>query len=332
MILGLTGKNASGKGAVVGLLEKGGFESFSLSDELREDLRRRGIEPTREALIDGGRRMRAEEGLDVLARRVAARFTQGLNQVVDSIRNPEEVRHLRTRRDFFLVHVDAPAAVRFERARLRARPGDPVDLAGFEAAENRELASGDPAAQQLAATIALADFTVQNDGNLEQLELSVRALFRKAAGRIHAPSWDEYFLSIAEVVASRSTCAKRRVAAVVVKDRRIVSTGYNGTPRGTRNCCQGGCERCLGLAASGADLGDCVCSHAEENAITQAAYHGVSLLGSTIYSTFMPCILCTKMIINSGIAEVVYRSAYPLPPAAGNLFREAGVVVRGPEG
>ncbi len=328
MILGLTGRNAAGKGEIAEFLKKGGFEYFSLSDELREGLRGRGIEPSRDALIAEGRRVRQEEGLDSLARRVSRRFTQGLNQVVDSIRNPEEVRFLRTCPDFFLVGVDAPAAVRFQRARRRARPGDPVDLAAFEAAEARELQSQDPAAQQLVATLALADFLVLNDGDLPALHDKVRQVFRTAAGRMRRLSWDEYFLAIAEVVATRANCAKRRVAAVVVKDHRIVSTGYNGTPRGTRNCTEGGCERCLSLAPSGSGLTDCLCCHAEENAIVQAAYHGVSLRGATIYCTFQPCVLCTKMIINAGICEVVYRSAYPLPEVARNLFHEAGVTVR----
>ncbi len=328
MILGLTGKNAAGKGEVARVLTAGGFEYFSLSDELRQELQAQGEEESRNALIEAGRRMRQNEGLDVLARRVSRRFNTGLNQVVDSIRNPEEVRFLRSLGSFFLVAVDAPLSTRFDRAQARARLGDPIDLEAFQAAEERELASGDPAAQQLVATIALADFTVVNDSNLDALTEQVRSLFRVAVGRLPKLSWDDYFMQIAEVVASRSSCAKRHVAAVVVRDHRIISTGYNGTPRGTRNCNEGGCERCLSLVPSGSGLGDCLCSHAEENAIVQASYHGVSLRDATIYTTFQPCILCTKMIINAGIIEVVYRHPYPLPDNAKHLFGEAGVTIR----
>ena len=103
MILGLTGPNAAGKGEVARILVAGGFETFSLSDEIREELKARGREPTRDAMIDEGRRLRTEHGLDVLARRAVARFTHGVNQVVDSIRNPEEVRFLKTRPGFFLL-------------------------------------------------------------------------------------------------------------------------------------------------------------------------------------------------------------------------------------
>lgn len=328
MILGLTGPNAAGKGEVARVLADGGFETFSLSDELRDEMRRHGVAETRQALIEWGTRLRTEYGRDVLARRVAARFTQGLNQVVDSIRNPDEVRFLRTLDGFFLIRVEAPIEVRFARTMSRARKGDTRDFAAFREAEERELASEDPAAQQLVQTFALADFVIVNDGGIEDLRERVRAVFREAAARLPRPGWDEYFLRIAEVVASRSSCVKRKVAAVVVQDRRIISTGYNGTPRGTRNCADGGCERCLSLAPSGSNLRDCLCCHAEENAIVQAAYHGVVLKGATLYTTFSPCLLCTKMIINAGLAEVVYRTAYPLPAAAARLLEDAGVRVR----
>ena len=143
------------------------------------------------------------------------------------------------------------------------------------------------------------------------------------------PDWDEYFMRIAEVVALRSNCLKRQVAAIVVKDRRVTTTGYNGTPMGTRNCNEGGCPRCSDEEVeSGTRLDECLCCHAEENAITQAAYHGTCLRDTTLYSTMSPCLLCAKMIINSGIREVVYNQQYPLGTASLNLLREAGITVR----
>ncbi len=142
------------------------------------------------------------------------------------------------------------------------------------------------------------------------------------------PDWDTYFMDIAHVVARRANCSRRQVAAVVVKDLRIVSTGYNGTPRGIRNCFEGGCPRCAGDVPSGGDLGECVCSHAEENAITQAAYHGIALRGATLYSTLSPCLICAKMIVNTGMAEVVYENVYGFNRQIQALFNEAGVRCR----
>jgi dCMP deaminase len=142
------------------------------------------------------------------------------------------------------------------------------------------------------------------------------------------PGWDVYFMDIAHGVARRGNCLRRQVAAVVVKDRRIISTGYNGTPRGVKNCCDGGCPRCAGDAPSGRDLGDCLCSHAEENAITQAAYHGIAVRGATLYSTLGPCLMCAKMIVNAGIVEVVYEHAYRFDHQVRDLFGQAGVLCR----
>lgn len=142
------------------------------------------------------------------------------------------------------------------------------------------------------------------------------------------PDWDEYFMEIANVVALRSNCSRRHVAAVIVKDKRIISTGYNGTPRGIRNCCEGGCPRCSSDAPSGTGLTECLCSHGEENAIVQAAYHGIAVKDSTLYTTYSPCLLCAKMIINAGIREVVYKERYTIDETARKILIEAGVKIR----
>lgn len=142
------------------------------------------------------------------------------------------------------------------------------------------------------------------------------------------PDWDTYFIEIAHVVKRRSNCSRRQVAALIVRDRRIISTGYNGTPRGVRNCFAGGCPRCAGDSPSGSNLGECICAHAEENAIVQAAYHGISVRDGALYCTNSPCLMCAKMIINAGIVEVVYEDSYHFSDAARDLLEEAGVVFR----
>ena len=142
------------------------------------------------------------------------------------------------------------------------------------------------------------------------------------------PDWDTYFMDIAHTVARRSNCCRRQVAALIVSDKRIISTGYNGTPRGVKNCMEGGCPRCAGDAASGAQLGECLCSHAEENAIVQAAYHGIAVRGGTLYATISPCLLCAKMIINAGIQEVVYEDEYQFSAQTRILQRAACVKCR----
>lgn len=145
---------------------------------------------------------------------------------------------------------------------------------------------------------------------------------------MYRPDWDTYFMDIAQVVKRRGNCIRRKVAALIVRDHRVISTGYNGTPRGVANCCDGGCERCSSNAPSGSGLGECVCSHAEENAIVQAAYHGIAVKGASIYSTLSPCLICAKMIINSGIIEVVYEDEYQFTEQTRQLFVESGMKYR----
>ena len=161
---------------------------------------------------------------------------------------------------------------------------------------------------------------------MESLHAAVQDVFSRSLF-FERPVWDDYFMTIAHAVSLRSNCVKRKVAAVVTLDRRIISTGYNGTPRGTTNCNEGGCPRCNTLAEGGKLLGDCLCSHGEENAISQAAYHGVSLRGATMHTTFSPCLQCTKQIINSGLVEVVYSTEYPLGESSLELLEEASVAV-----
>ena len=142
------------------------------------------------------------------------------------------------------------------------------------------------------------------------------------------PDWDNYFMEIAQVVARRGNCSRRQVAAVIVKDHRVISTGYNGTPRGITNCCDGGCPRCDSDTPSGSNLSDCLCCHAEENAIVQAAYHGIAVKDAVLYTTFSPCLLCAKMIINSGINEVIYHQRYSIDNVSMQLLKEAGIIIR----
>jgi dCMP deaminase len=328
MRVGVAGPNAAGKTLVVDYLERRSFHRVSLSDVIREDLRALGEEPTRENMIRRGRELREMHGPAVLAQRVEQLLPRGRNHVIDSIRHPAEVEQLRSAGEFKLLWIDASPAVRFERSRQRARPGDPDTFERFEELESQELGSRNPAAQQLLRVAELADVRIRNDGQVDQLERSLDEFIQENLFFEHRPPWDEYFMEIAHAVASRANCVKRKVGALIIVDRRIISTGYNGTPRGARNCNEGGCPRCAGAAVAGSRLEECLCSHAEENAITQAAYHGVSVRGGTIYTTLCPCLMCTKMIINAGMGEVVHAAGYVMDDTAADLFRQAGVKIR----
>jgi dephospho-CoA kinase len=173
IVLGLTGPNAAGKGELADYLKIRGFALHSLSNIVREEAQARGLPPEREHLIAVGNDLRKAEGPSVLADRLIPRL--GDRDVVDSIRNPAEVRALRSLPHFTLIGVAAATEVRFRRSLGRARPGDPDTLEGFEARERQEN-SDDPNSQQLAATFELADRIVWNDSDLDSLHHSVDRL------------------------------------------------------------------------------------------------------------------------------------------------------------
>jgi len=140
------------------------------------------------------------------------------------------------------------------------------------------------------------------------------------------PPWDQYFMDITRLVATRSSCLRRQVGALLVKDRNILATGYNGVPSGISHCDSTGCLREKLNVPSGERHELCRGLHAEQNAIIQAARHGVNIDGATLYCTTMPCIICSKMIINAGIVRVVYAEGYA-DELARDMIQEAAIVV-----
>ncbi|PNX46595.1 MAG: cytidine deaminase, partial [Thermoplasmata archaeon M11B2D] len=125
------------------------------------------------------------------------------------------------------------------------------------------------------------------------------------------PSYDEYFMEMAHVVAKRSTCLRRKVGAILVKEKHILSTGYNGAPKGLKHCAETGCIRADQNIPSGERHELCRGLHAEQNAIIQAAVFGISIKGSVLYCTNTPCVVCVKMLINAGVTEIIYAGDYP---------------------
>ena len=141
---------------------------------------------------------------------------------------------------------------------------------------------------------------------------------------MNRPSWEEYFMEIARLVARRSTCLRRQVGSVVVKEKNILATGYNGTPSGITHCSEVGCLRQRLGVPSGERHELCRGLHAEQNAIIQAAKHGTNIAESTLYTTHSPCVICSKMIINAGIRRIVYLEGYPDALAA-EMLDESGI-------
>ncbi|OGC24231.1 cytidine deaminase [candidate division WOR-1 bacterium RIFOXYC2_FULL_37_10] len=140
------------------------------------------------------------------------------------------------------------------------------------------------------------------------------------------PSWDDYFMKITQDVSTRATCVKRKVGSIIVKENRILATGYNGAPLGFKHCTEETCIRKQMKVPSGQRHELCRGLHAEQNAIIQAAVHGVKIKGGTLYATFQPCVICAKMMINAGIKRLVYSGGYP-DELASRMLKESEMQV-----
>ena len=158
--------------------------------------------------------------------------------------------------------------------------------------------------------------------NIKHLNLT-----KSARRKEKRPKVDDYFMKIALVVSERATCRRHSVGAVIVKDRIILGTGYNGAPRGLRHCEEVGCVRKENNIESGTRHELCRGVHAEQNAVIQGAYFGVSIKGGTVYTTNFPCVLCAKILLNAGIEEIVYLNAY-VDELSKQILDEAGIKVR----
>jgi len=171
---------------------------------------------------------------------------------------------------------------------------------------------------------SLSDYMLYNDKSKENLFELIDKLYINIEPI--RPNWDYYFMNVAQEVAKRSNCVKQRVGAIIIKDGRILSTGYNGTPKGIDNCFKGGvCERCDNNFNQGEALDKCICIHAEENAIVEIGRRACQ--GATLYTTCYPCLMCTKLIVQVELKEIVYLFEYN-SEATAKLLRDSGINLR----
>ncbi|KAK0728643.1 cytidine deaminase-like protein [Lasiosphaeria miniovina] len=252
----------------------------------------------------------------------------------------EAVLDMYSRRPFFLlVSVDAPVGLRWRRFQGREEQRrrrldndtavasrDDMPLADFVALSDAYLY--DAATGQLPLMSRAGVRLLNTSGSVAQLFGTLGALDLLDEDRLR-PSWDSYFMALASLAAQRSNCMKRRVGCVVVRDKRVISTGYNGTPRGLLNCGEGGCGRCNDASAhrSGHGLATCLCIHAEENALLEAGRERVGG-GAVLYCDTCPCLTCSIKIAQVGINEVVYSQGYSMDSATAAVFLQAGVRLR----
>ena len=330
MIIGLTGSLASGKGVVSDYLKSKGFVYLSLSDELREIAKAKKIEITRENLQRLGNQLREENGSGILAEKVRNKIEAQMyhNAIIDGIRNPAEILVLKSLKNFFLITIDAPSEIRFKRMIERNRESDPKNWEDFLRVDAKDKGIGEATTGQgVGLCMEQADMMIMNTGNLEDMEKKVSLLFKRIERKIPRPTWDEYFMKMASLIAERSTCLKHHVGAVIVKNKQVLTTGYNGAAKGMKDCIQLGCIKEQRGLAAGTGHEVCRAIHAEQNAIIQAGFHGIAIQGGTLYCTHTPCGVCAKMIVNAGIKEVVTYHDY-VDKEAREFLIDARVLLR----
>ncbi|PIR26538.1 MAG: hypothetical protein COV43_01350 [Deltaproteobacteria bacterium CG11_big_fil_rev_8_21_14_0_20_42_23] len=191
MIIGLTGKNGAGKGAVAEILQSLGFEYHSLSDTLRTEIKNRGLEISRDNLTRIGTELRTQHGPGVLALKMLEQLPLNKNTIVDSVRNPFEVEALRRRKDFVLLSIEAESSIRFERIKMRARESDPVTYEAFVQQDAKEAQSKDPNAQQLNKTHKMADASIKNEGDVDELKHKVKEILQTLQAQLEANTLSE---------------------------------------------------------------------------------------------------------------------------------------------
>jgi dCMP deaminase len=328
--IGVTGLLSSGKDSFAEYLKSKGFEHISLSDMIRDELRRRNLPLTRDYLQRVGNEMREKEGNNVLAKRAVAKMDPNKKYIITSIRNPMEVKELSTAKQFVFIKIEASPKIRFERMskRIDRRESDPKTYEEFLATEARELSSSNENSQQLSTCMKMAKFSITNESTQEEFNKKINELLpilEQSASYIR-PSWDEYFIELMQVVGKRGTCNRGRSGAIIVKDKRVIATGYVGAPPGLAHCDEVGHWFKKTIHETGEITQHCIRTvHAEANAIAQAAKFGTNIEGSTLYCKMEPCLDCTKLLIAAGIKRVVAEKKYQASTESREMLEEAGV-------
>jgi len=326
MIIGVTGKVCSGKDTLANFLERRGFKHISLSDILREELRKQKKPVTRGNLMKLGNELRKKHGSGVLARKALEKIKEE-DYVVSSIGTIGEIKELQKSEKFKLVFVTAKQKKRFERMRKRKREDDPQTLKEFKEKEKIESTGGKESYREFDKCKEKADMIITNDKTQKDFKKRIeQMLVNLKKGEYKRPSWDEYFMEVTRTIAKRATCNRGRSGCVIAKDKQILATGYVGSPKGLLHCDEVGHDMRQVIHEDGEISQHCVRTvHAEQNAICQAAKQGVSIKDATLYCKMTPCRTCAMLIINSSIKKVVCEKKYHAGAESEAMFKKAGI-------
>ncbi|KAF9973469.1 Deoxycytidine monophosphate (dCMP) deaminase [Actinomortierella ambigua] len=347
MFIGIVGPTCSGKHELASLLtEMHGFQRLYLTKNLESSPLQRSPQETTSAIHP----CPAPLSFDTLEAMLEHVTLNWMNHFVTCDANSVDmVAVLRKRPFFLLLSVEAPMMVRFDRcvAKCRRLGLEEPTLRQFVEQTDQALYSTTTTTtssssatlqhqlqQQPASVISppykllsMCDLSILNPfDHLEPLRQTLAALDITNPDLLR-PSWDSYFMHLADLAARRSNCMKRRVGCVLVREKRVIATGYNGTPKNLKNCNEGGCGRCNSATPCGKGLDRCLCMHAEENALLEAGRERIGS-GSIIYCNTCPCLGCAIKIVQVGVSQVVFSESYGMDELTAEVFRKAGVVLR----
>ncbi|KAJ6260609.1 hypothetical protein Dda_4835 [Drechslerella dactyloides] len=338
MFIGLCGTICAGKRTIANFLaEKHGFQVLRLAAPSTQLERNTGAAKAVIPCID--RDVRAGDGdvsrgdgedeavptfgsVEELLDYVTPRWQQRF--VTTDIWTEDVLEALLKRPFFLLVGVDAPLVVRWRRYLENCKDHPIPTLEEFVSKADAHMFDRTTGLAPLFVRATV--YLLNSSSSLASLHEQLSAIDLVDETRLR-PTWDAYFMQLANLAAQRSNCMKRRVGCVLVREKRVISTGYNGTPRGLTNCNEGGCDRCNGGSAGGSSLSTCLCLHAEENALLEAGRERISR-GSILYCDTCPCLTCSVKIAQVGISEVVYSQAYSMDNKTAEVLSAGGVHLR----
>jgi dCMP deaminase len=321
MLIGISGTLGSGKTEVARYLSFQGFKyiDFQRSDATDVEIIK-GLDLNESSLNEHELKPEIKfDNLQELIDYVTKNWRSDF--VLTDINSLEELDPLSKRPFFLHLSIDAPLKQRWERYK-KHYPNLPfVDF--VEASDSQEF-DKDSVINEINSK---ANVKIINTSSLvETLYVQLSAINLKDNARLR-PTWDSYFMQLADLAARRSNCMKRRVGCVISRDKRVIATGYNGTPRHLTNCNEGGCPRCNSGNGSGAGLSTCLCLHAEENALLESGRDRIGE-NSTLYCNTCPCLTCSIKIVQTGIKEVVYSQSYSMDELSFKVLKEGGVLIR----
>lgn len=331
MIIGITGTLSAGKGTASEFFKNKGFTHFSVREYLNEELIKRGLLLNRDNLVMIANQLREMNSPSYIVEQLYKKAKEkGGDCVIESIRAIGEIEALRKKGEFYLLAVDADSMLRYKRAKERASETDDKTFEEFIGDEQKEMSSINPNEQNLSVCISKADFKIINNYTIEEFYDKLEKIFEemKQIKKDVRPTWDNYFMEISRAVAKRATCDRGKSGCVVAKNKQILVTGYVGSPKGLPHCDEIGHQMKTLTHEDGSQSKHCVrTTHAEQNAICQAAKLGIPIEGSTLYCKFTPCSTCAKMIINAGITRIVCEKKYHAGAESEDLFKTAGILI-----